>query len=241
MKVLLLKQVPILAMRLPEELDRLAALVVVRHLAPGSIAVKEGEPGDVFFVIVSGRAQVITALGTDLVQNRTEGALAWIVENGSAHTGLPVWKGTLSDDEIWQIVSYVRLPKGLDAIAKLIPTPLPTPTLLPTPTPAPKPTSAATSAPSVTPAPVRAMGTMTVTISDYTYVPSPLVVTAGTSVAWVNSADDAPNVLSAVKPPTFESPVIALKGSYDFVFEKAGTYAHACTLHDFMHGTVVVM
>jgi hypothetical protein len=219
MKVLLLKQVPILAMRLPEELDRQAALVVVRHLAPGSIAVKEGEPGDVFFVIVSGRAQVITALGTDLVLNRTDGALAWIVENGSAHTGLPVWKGTLSDDEIWQIVSYVRLPpKGLDAIAKLIPTPVPTPTLLPTPTPAPKPTPAATSAPSVTPAPVRAMGTMNVTISDYPYVPSPLVVTAGTRVAWVNSDDDAPSVLSAVKPPTFESPVIAPRGSYDFVF-----------------------
>ena len=174
------------------------------------------------------RAPDLTA---DQTQNRRDGALFWIVQNGSPHTGMPGWKGTLSDDEIWQLVSYVRLlPKGLDVIVTLLPTPVPTPTSLPTATPAPQ----------ATPTPIRATTTLTVTITEYQYVPVPLIVPIGARVIWVNKDDDDHNIISDARPPLLDSPVLALGGTYTMVFVKPGTYAYSCTLHDFMHGTVVV-
>jgi plastocyanin len=57
---------------------------------------------------------------------------------------------------------------------------------------------------------------------------------------WLNTDDEDHNMFSDAKPPVFQSPVIALKQSFDFVFDKPGAYAYTCTLHDFMHGTIVV-
>jgi CRP-like cAMP-binding protein/plastocyanin/mono/diheme cytochrome c family protein len=213
-------------------------LVNVRRLYTGRCSTCHGPDGKGDTPIGSHIYPRAADLTSDVVQNRTDGALSWIIEYGSPHTGMPGWQGTLSADEIWQTVAYIRLlPKGLDAIAKLVPTPVPTPTSLPTATPAPKATAAAT--PVAVPT-IRATGSATVTISDYTFMPSPLVVTAGTRVVWVSADDDEHNILSDLNPPAFESQVLALKGSYDFVFDKAGTYAYSCTLHDFMHAVVVV-
>jgi mono/diheme cytochrome c family protein len=39
-------------------------------------------------------------------QSRTDGALFWIIQNGSPRSGMPGWKETLDAEEIWQLVSY---------------------------------------------------------------------------------------------------------------------------------------
>ncbi|MES2390296.1 MAG: cytochrome c [Acidobacteriota bacterium] len=42
------------------------------------------------------------------VQQYTDGQLKWVIDNGIWPSGMPASKGTLSDDEIWSIVLYLR-------------------------------------------------------------------------------------------------------------------------------------
>jgi S-disulfanyl-L-cysteine oxidoreductase SoxD len=42
------------------------------------------------------------------VQTYTDGQLKWVIDNGISPSGMPASKGTLSDDEIWSIVLYLR-------------------------------------------------------------------------------------------------------------------------------------
>jgi mono/diheme cytochrome c family protein len=51
-------------------------------------------------------------LGAADIQKYTDGQLKWITENGIRMSGMPAWKGLLDDDEMWQMVRYIRhLPK----------------------------------------------------------------------------------------------------------------------------------
>jgi mono/diheme cytochrome c family protein len=47
-------------------------------------------------------------LGEKDVQQYTDGQLKWIIENGIRFTGMPGWKGILDDDEMWNIVRFIR-------------------------------------------------------------------------------------------------------------------------------------
>jgi mono/diheme cytochrome c family protein len=42
------------------------------------------------------------------VQSYTDGQLKWIIENGIAPSGMPASKGVLSDDDMWNIVLFLR-------------------------------------------------------------------------------------------------------------------------------------
>jgi mono/diheme cytochrome c family protein len=42
------------------------------------------------------------------VQDYADGQLKWIIENGIAPSGMPGWKGILDDNEMWNIVHYIR-------------------------------------------------------------------------------------------------------------------------------------
>ena len=42
------------------------------------------------------------------VQSYTDGQLKWILDNGISPSGMPGSKGTLSDDELWSIIVYLR-------------------------------------------------------------------------------------------------------------------------------------
>ena len=48
------------------------------------------------------------------VQGYTDGQLKYVIDNGIFPSGMPASKGILSDEEIWQIVTYIRNlpPKG---------------------------------------------------------------------------------------------------------------------------------
>ncbi len=42
------------------------------------------------------------------VQRYTDGQLKWVIANGIYPSGMPASKGTLSDDDIWRIVIFLR-------------------------------------------------------------------------------------------------------------------------------------
>ena len=47
-------------------------------------------------------------LASSEVQKYTDGQLKWIIDNGIAPSGMPASQGILNDDEIWQIVVFLR-------------------------------------------------------------------------------------------------------------------------------------
>jgi len=42
------------------------------------------------------------------VQSYSDGQLKWVIDNGISPSGMPASRGILNDDEIWQIVLYLR-------------------------------------------------------------------------------------------------------------------------------------
>lgn len=50
----------------------------------------------------------IPSLASPEVQSFTDGQLKWILDYGIWPSGMPGSKGTLSDDELWSIVVYLR-------------------------------------------------------------------------------------------------------------------------------------
>jgi mono/diheme cytochrome c family protein len=50
----------------------------------------------------------VPLLTSPSVQRYTDGQLKWVVENGMFPSGMPASKGILNDEEIWQIVHYLR-------------------------------------------------------------------------------------------------------------------------------------
>ena len=60
----------------------------------------------------------VADLGDKDVQEYSDGQLKWIMENGIRLTGMPGWKGVLEDEEMWNIVNFMRhLPaKGSEGV-----------------------------------------------------------------------------------------------------------------------------
>jgi mono/diheme cytochrome c family protein len=56
----------------------------------------------------------VPSLSSKDVQDYKDGQLKWIIENGINPSGMPAWKGTLSDQEMWKVVDFLRHlpPKG---------------------------------------------------------------------------------------------------------------------------------
>lgn len=50
----------------------------------------------------------IPSLTSAQVQGYTDGQLKWVLDNGIWPSGMPGSKGTLSDDELWSIVVFIR-------------------------------------------------------------------------------------------------------------------------------------
>ncbi|MFH8384837.1 cupredoxin family copper-binding protein [Kitasatospora sp. NPDC018058] len=84
-----------------------------------------------------------------------------------------------------------------------------------------------------------AAGAQQVTIANYAFAPSTLTVSAGTTVTWTNSDSDTHTVTSSGSGP-LDSGTLNHGASYSYTFTTPGTYAYICSIHPFMHGTVVV-
>lgn len=59
-------------------------------------------------------APPVPALSSPAVQGYTDGQLHWIIQNGISPSGMPASKDMFHDEEIWQLVLYIRHlpPKG---------------------------------------------------------------------------------------------------------------------------------
>ncbi|MDP9339215.1 MAG: c-type cytochrome [Acidobacteriota bacterium] len=50
----------------------------------------------------------VPSLNSTDVQEYKDGQLKWIIENGINPSGMPSWKGILSNEEMWKIVNFMR-------------------------------------------------------------------------------------------------------------------------------------
>lgn len=157
-----------------------------------------------------GKAATATGANTyppaaDLTASRTQdkadGMLYWIIQNGLPHTAMPGWQKVLKDDEIWGLVAYLRqLPKGVPAAEAAPAAPTIAPTAAPTIAPTAAPTTAPTSAPTAaapagsapTPAPTGAPPTTAPTAAPA--VPAP--PTAAPAQAQASPAAKSNNVVT---------------------------------------------
>ncbi|WP_084515306.1 cupredoxin domain-containing protein [Nocardia acidivorans] len=81
-------------------------------------------------------------------------------------------------------------------------------------------------------------GPNAVTIDNFAFAPASLTVPVGTTVTWTNR-DEEPHDIAA-GDGGFHSPNLGAGARYTFTFSKAGTFTYVCSIHPFMHGTVVV-
>jgi plastocyanin len=78
-----------------------------------------------------------------------------------------------------------------------------------------------------------------VSIDNLVFDPKELVVTAGTTVTWVN-ADDVPHTAtSSFSPPLFDSKTLRTGEKFSFEFKTPGTYDYFCKAHPYMIGKVI--
>jgi len=75
-----------------------------------------------------------------------------------------------------------------------------------------------------------------VSITNFAFAPASINVAAGTTVTWTNG-DSVQHDISA---SGFTSPVLNQGDTYSHTFSQPGTYTYICSIHPFMHGTVVV-
>lgn len=80
--------------------------------------------------------------------------------------------------------------------------------------------------------------TVHVTISNFAFHPARLVVSPGTRVFWTNQDSD-PHTVSATNG-RWSSDALDTGDHYNRMFTAAGTLTYYCTIHPFMHGTLIV-
>jgi plastocyanin len=88
-----------------------------------------------------------------------------------------------------------------------------------------------------TPAPAPVSGTAKVTITNFAFSPAILTVRVGTKVTWTNEDIVAHTVTFT---DVANSPVLNRGNTFSRTFTAAGTYSYICSIHPFMHGSVVV-
>ncbi len=77
-----------------------------------------------------------------------------------------------------------------------------------------------------------------VSIDNFAFVPATLTVPAGSTVTWTNH-DEEPHTVAA-SDGSFHSPGMGSQGTYSHTFATAGKFDYVCSIHPFMHATVVV-
>jgi plastocyanin len=75
-------------------------------------------------------------------------------------------------------------------------------------------------------------------ILNFAFKPAHVVVSPGTRLVWTNEDQDPHTVTS--DHPGFSSQALDTGGTYTLVAKRTGTFTYHCTIHPFMHGTLVV-
>ena len=79
-----------------------------------------------------------------------------------------------------------------------------------------------------------------VKIDNFSFGPSTLTVSVGTTVTWTNRDDIPHTVTSSDDPRAFKSKVLDTDEKFSFTFTKAGTYPYFCSIHPKMTAKVIV-
>jgi amicyanin len=79
-----------------------------------------------------------------------------------------------------------------------------------------------------------------VKIDNFSFGPTSLTVSVGSTVTWTNRDDIPHTVVSSDDPKVFKSKVLDTDEKFSFTFTKAGTYAYFCSIHPKMTGKVIV-
>jgi plastocyanin len=77
-----------------------------------------------------------------------------------------------------------------------------------------------------------------VSIDNFAFVPATLTVPVGGTVTWTNH-DEEPHTIAA-SDGSFHSPGMGSQATYSHTFPTAGRFDYVCSIHPFMHATVVV-
>ncbi len=78
------------------------------------------------------------------------------------------------------------------------------------------------------------------TIADFKFTPDNITIPAGTKVVWTNNDSVSHTVTGDDTSGPLKSDLIPQGKTFEFTFDKAGTYAYHCTPHPFMKGTITV-
>lgn len=79
-----------------------------------------------------------------------------------------------------------------------------------------------------------------VSINNFAFTPSPVTVTAGSTITWTDNQSGVPHTVSA-DDGSFDSGRLSTGQTFSMTFNTAGTIAYHCNIHPFMHGTITVM
>jgi plastocyanin len=82
------------------------------------------------------------------------------------------------------------------------------------------------------------MVSITTVKGTFGFKPKKLKITVGTTVTWKNNTTVTHTVTSDTG--LFDSGPIAPGGTFSFTFTTSGTFKYHCSIHAFMHGSVVV-
>lgn len=95
-----------------------------------------------------------------------------------------------------------------------------------------------TNAPTVSPSPAGVVGTA-VSIKNYQFEPTSLIIKKGESVTWTNY-DAAAHIVAGDADGWVAGSTIEQGKTYTHTFDTVGTFAYHCAIHPGMRGTIVV-
>jgi plastocyanin len=84
-----------------------------------------------------------------------------------------------------------------------------------------------------------AAGDPGVTIADFHFTPGTTTIHAGDTITWTNNGPSSHTATAS--NGAFNTGVLHKGQSSSHTFTQAGTYAYVCSIHPFMHGTIVVL
>jgi LPXTG-motif cell wall-anchored protein len=79
----------------------------------------------------------------------------------------------------------------------------------------------------------------TVTIADFQFTPATVTIHVGDTVTWVNHGPSAHT--ATANNGSFNTGVLQKGQSASHTFTTAGNFTYICSIHPFMHGTIVVL
>jgi plastocyanin len=85
----------------------------------------------------------------------------------------------------------------------------------------------------------RAAGDPGDTISDFQFSPGTITIHVGDTVTWTNNGPSAHTATAT--NGGFDTGTLQKGSSASHTFTRSGTFAYICSIHPFMHGTVVVL